>query len=164
MKIVFILLFLIINYSCTPRSQTYWCGDHPCINKKEKEAYFKKTMTIEVKEDNKFKSKKESEIKKIMDQARLKEKERILNEKELTKQAKLEEKRRIKEEKEFSKELELDQKEISKNQKKKSEPTIKITEVIVKSKTNFDSFDELVEKINRRNSLRPFPDINDIPN
>ena len=65
MRIVFIFLLIVIIYSCAPRSQTYWCGDHPCINKKEKEAYFKKTMTIEVKEDNKFKSKKESEIKKM---------------------------------------------------------------------------------------------------
>ena len=182
MRIVFIFLLIVIIYSCAPRSQTYWCGDHPCINKKEKEAYFKKTMTIEVKEDNKFKSKKESEIKKIMDQARLKEKERILNEKELAKQARLddkliikqekelakqakaEEKLKIKEEKKISKEPEIDQKKISKNPKKSSEPTLEIDEVIVESKTILNSFDELVEKISRRNSLRPFPDINDIPN
>tara|TARA_Y100000590_G_C15648852_1_gene987966 strand:- start:923 stop:1579 length:657 start_codon:yes stop_codon:yes gene_type:complete len=218
MRIVFIFLLIVIIYSCAPRSQTYWCGDHPCINKKEKEAYFKKTMTIEVKEDNKFKSKKESEIKKIMDQARLKEKERILNEKELAKQARLEQKRKkneekelakqakleekqrikqekelakqvrldekriikqekelakqakaeeklkIKEEKKISKEPEIDQKKISKNPKKSSEPTLEIDEVIVESKTILNSFDELVEKISRRNSLRPFPDINDIPN
>ena len=37
-------------FSCTSGKTVYWCGDHPCINNKEKEAYFKKTMIVEVKE------------------------------------------------------------------------------------------------------------------
>ena len=35
--------------SCANDKSVYWCGDDPCINKKEREAYFKKTMVIEVK-------------------------------------------------------------------------------------------------------------------
>ena len=35
----------------------YWCGDHPCINKKEKEAYFKKNMIVEKRNLKKEKSK-----------------------------------------------------------------------------------------------------------
>ena len=27
--------------SCSANKGVYWCGDHSCINKKEKEAYFK---------------------------------------------------------------------------------------------------------------------------
>ena len=44
------IFFLIIN--CTNTKSIYWCGDHPCINKKEKEAYFKKTMIVEIRDLN----------------------------------------------------------------------------------------------------------------
>ena len=43
----FILLFFI--FSCSNNKVVYWCGDHACINKKEREAHFKKTLTVEVK-------------------------------------------------------------------------------------------------------------------
>ena len=46
--------------SCTNNKGVYWCGDHPCINKEEKEAYFKKTMIVEVKNYNKDKNKNDS--------------------------------------------------------------------------------------------------------
>ena len=44
---IIIILFMLV--SCESGRKTYWCGDHPCINKKEKEAYFKKNMSVEVK-------------------------------------------------------------------------------------------------------------------
>ena len=88
--------------SCAGNNNVYWCGDHPCINKKEKEAYFKKTMIVEVKDLKKNNYKKNSDIEKIMQQARLNEKKRIKEEKDLEKRLKLEEKIRIKEEKDFS--------------------------------------------------------------
>ena len=87
------LFFFII--SCTSSNRVYWCGDHPCINKKEKEAYFKKTMIVEVKDLKKNSYKDKSEVEKLFQQARKSDKKRINKEKELTKQAKLEEKRRI---------------------------------------------------------------------
>ena len=65
--------------SCSNNKGVYWCGDHPCINNKEKEAYFKKTMIVEVKNFNKDKSKNDSEIKRLMDRAKLDEKKRIYN-------------------------------------------------------------------------------------
>ena len=40
---LFIFFFII---SCTSSKGVYWCGDHPCINKKEKEAYFNNTMIV----------------------------------------------------------------------------------------------------------------------
>ena len=55
------LLFLVI--SCTNKS-VYWCGDHPCINKKEKEAYFKKTMIVEKRTLDNENYKNNSEIEK----------------------------------------------------------------------------------------------------
>ena len=120
------LFFLII--SCSQKKGVYWCGDHPCINNKEKEAYFKKTMIVEIKDYNKNKIEKDSEIKKILDQAKIDEEERIfsekelkkknkIEEKELAKQIELEEKRRIKEEKELAKQIELEEKRRIKEEK-----------------------------------------------
>ena len=86
----FIFLFLI---SCSSNKSAYWCGDHPCINNKEKEAYFKKTMTVEKREVKTNSKKDNSEIAKIIDQAKISEKKRILKEKNLSKQSKLDKKR-----------------------------------------------------------------------
>ena len=73
----------------------YWCGDHPCVSDKEKKAYFAKTMIVEVKNINILEENK-SEIEKITQQALVKEKKRIKDEKYLNKQARKEEKKRIK--------------------------------------------------------------------
>ena len=72
----FVLIFFIIA-SCSSSKQVYWCGDHPCVNKKEKIAYFNETMIVEIKELDKKKIRKNSEIEKITQQASLDEKKRI---------------------------------------------------------------------------------------
>ena len=64
-------------FSCSTNKNVYWCGDHPCINKKAKEAYFKKTMITEIKDLKNKNYKNDSEIYKIMQQAKLSEKKRI---------------------------------------------------------------------------------------
>ena len=99
MRLLYLLCFFLILSGCSNDKITYWCGDHPCINKSEKEAYFKKTMIVEVKEFDKKKIKESSEIEKILLQAQDKEKTRIKNEKTLSKIEKLERKRKIKEQK-----------------------------------------------------------------
>ena len=115
--------------SCSSNKGVYWCGDHPCINNKEKEAYFKKTMIVEVKNYKKGKSKNDSEIEKLMYQAKLDEKKRIKNEKQIKKETeneekdlikkiKLEEKNRIKEEKKLAKQLKIEEKKRVKEEKK----------------------------------------------
>ena len=53
MKIIIILLLVLFVNNCTSTKKTYWCGDHSCINKAEKESYFKKNMVVEVRELNK---------------------------------------------------------------------------------------------------------------
>ena len=103
MKKIFYTAFLILLIGCSSKSGVYWCGDHPCINNKEKEAYFKKNMIVEFKEKEKGTPEEESAIKKIIEQAKINEKERIKNEKILLKQAKIDEKNRLKEEREFKK-------------------------------------------------------------
>tara|TARA_Y100000590_G_C15375690_1_gene884291 strand:+ start:97 stop:675 length:579 start_codon:yes stop_codon:yes gene_type:complete len=191
MKKYFFLSIIIFLLSCSSNKGVYWCGDHPCVNKKEKEAYFKKTMIVEVRDFNKKDIKKDSEIEKLLKQAKINEKERILTEKdikkkakieekELAKRKKLEEKRRIKEEKELSKRMKLEEKKRIKEEKKltkknkdkviklnkKESKTLETTIVkrsVEKAEISSNNFEKLVEKIKERNSLRSFPDINDIP-
>ena len=190
---LFLCVFFLI-FSCTNNKSVYWCGDHPCINKKEKEAYFKKTMIVEMKELKKENNKDISEFEKLLKQAQVDEKKRIMSEKELRKQAKLDEKRRIKEEKELAKQVRLDEKRrikeekelakqvrldekrkkdnILKDEKKLSKKEVSKTENketainIDMASTNISSteFKELVERITMKNKFKPFPNINDIPN
>ena len=194
MRQLFIFFSLLLIASCTNTKAVYWCGDHPCINKKEREAYFKKTLIVEVRELDAANKKSDSDLKKITEQALIKEKKRIKDEKELSKQAKLEEKRLIKEEKELAKQAKLEEKRRIKEEKKlakqikidekkrakenkkvakkskvinkKTQPKIDLEagESIEKVKLELNKFDEIVKKIINKNSLRPYPDINDIPN
>jgi len=203
-KYIFLTISIFI-FGCSVGKGVYWCGDHPCINNKEKEAYFKETMIVEVRNYNKDKIKDNSEIEKLLDQAKLDEKRRILSEKELAKQAKieekelakqikLEEKQRIKEEKELAKQIKLEEKQRIKEEKElvkqieidekkmiyensklleqtelgtedqNEEKIIKVGSLTENIEISSNKFNELVEKINKRNSTRSYPDINDIPN
>ena len=182
MKTLLYLIILFIFTSCSTDKGTYWCGDHPCINKKEKEAYFKKTMIVEIKNLEKMNSKNNSEIEKIIQQARKGEKKRINNEKNMAKQAKLEDKRKKKEEKNMAKQakledkrkkkeekyltkqIERDEARIIKKEKKKSKQSVNINPGIESATTISTNFIKLVEKIKSKNIFRPYPDINDIPN
>jgi len=187
-KYIFLTISISISiFGCSVGKGVYWCGDHPCINNKEKEAYFKKTMIVEVRNYNKGKINDNSEIEKLLDQAKLDEKRRILSEKELAKQTKIEEKElakqikfeeknRIKEEKELAKQIEIDEKKMinenSKLQKQtglgkkhlNEEKIIKARSFTENIEISSNKFSELVEKINKRNSSRSYPDVNDIPN
>ena len=58
MSKILILLIILLITACSTNKGVYWCGDHPCINKKEKEAYFKKTMIVEVRNFDKKNIKK----------------------------------------------------------------------------------------------------------
>ena len=120
MKTILYLIILFIFTSCSTDKVTYWCGDHPCINKKEKEAYFKKTMIVEIKNLEKMNSKNNSEIEKIIQQAGKGEKRRIKEEKSKAKQAKLEAKREKKEEKNNAKQAKLEAKRKKKEEKNKA--------------------------------------------
>ena len=176
MKNLLFLFILFMIISCTSNKNVYWCGDHPCINKKEKEAYFKKTMIIEIKDSKNKNYKNDSEINKIMQQAKLSEKERIKSEKELLKQVRLDEKKRIKEEKDLTKQIKLeesrrikDEKRLSKrkivvNQKKQLKKSVELDAGTENIKIGPSKFSELIKKITKKNSLRPYPAINNIPN
>ena len=181
MKKLLYLFLLFIIISCSNSKKVFWCGDHPCINGKEKEAYFKKTLIVEVREINKATDKNISEVAKIMKQAKAEEKRRIKNEKYLAKQAKLEEKMRIKEEKKLTKQVKLDEKKRIMEEKKLAKQVsldekqiVKQEKKISKQKASLASssenvtiysnkFNELVGRINKKNAIRPYPDINATP-
>ena len=99
MKYLILLIFSLLVFACSNGKRVYWCGDHACINNKEKEAYFKKTMIVEIRELSKQNKKSKSELEIIKKQAGLEQKKEIKNEKELAKQVLQEEKKIIKKEK-----------------------------------------------------------------
>ena len=110
MKYLIILIFSFLLFACSNVKKVYWCGDHACINNKERDAYFKKTMIVEIRELSKQNDKSKSELEMIKKQAGLEQKKEVKNEKKLAKQTRLEEKRRIKEEKEIAKQARLEEK------------------------------------------------------
>ena len=118
MRNLLCLVILVFLSSCSNSKSVYWCGDHPCINKKEKESYFKKTMIVEVKSLEKNSREKNSEIEKILQQASLNEKKRINEERDMIKQLKLEEKMKIKKQKELIKQSRIKEKKIAQDEKK----------------------------------------------
>jgi len=212
MKCLIFSILSLLLIACSNGKQVYWCGDHACINNKEKKAYFKKTMIVEIRELGKKDKESKSELeiikkrfglenkkkikdeKKLPKQARLEEKRRIKEEKELAKQARLEEKRRIKEEKELAKQARLEEKRRLKEKKElakqarleekkiikmKKKPSIKkvlktenvplkkeieINTSIAKINISSTEFNDLIEKITKKNMFRPYPNINDMPN
>ena len=166
MKHLILLILFILLFACSNGKEVYWCGDHACINNKEKEAYFKKTMIVEIKELGKRDKKSKSELEIIKKQAGLEQKEKIKNDKELNKQARFEEKRRIKEERELAKQVRLEErksskKKISKNQNKKTVINTSLADDDIISSAEFK---KLVERIIKKNKFRSYPNINDIPN
>ena len=65
MKNLFLICILFMIISCSSNKSVYWCGDHACINKKEKKSYFKKTMIVEIKNLKNKNYKNNSDVKKI---------------------------------------------------------------------------------------------------
>ena len=175
MKILFFLIIFFSFVSCSVNKKVYWCGDHACINKKEKEAYFKKTMVVEVKTKYHKSTKNDTDLELIRQQVLSGEKKRIIKEKDLAKQIKYEKKRRIKEEKELAKQIRIEEKlrikeekklsKVSKFEKKQPAKNTTVTNnQVISEEAKSIKFNELVEKIIKKNSFRPYPDINDIPN
>ena len=189
MKIIFLLSILLLLTHCTNGKQVFWCGDHACVNKKEKEAYFKKNMIVEVRKIGQKDKPDNSKLNQILKQieldnkkgkdlkkeTRLEKKRRIKEEKELIKQVRLEEKERIKEEKKLAKQALLEEKKINKKEKKSfiskflktkkesnNKKTFTKSKVAMNNRSSGD-FGKIVEKITNQNKPKPYPSINDIP-
>ena len=76
MKYLFFLIFSFLLFGCTNSRGVYWCGDHACINNKEKEAYFKKTMIVEIRKLSKHNEESRSELEIIKEHAGLENKKK----------------------------------------------------------------------------------------
>ena len=161
MRVLLLLLTFFFILSCSNSKKVYWCGDHPCINNKEKQDYFKKNMIVEVKNINKKSNAKNTNMDKIILETQKNEKKRIKEEKKIAKQIILDEKKRIKEEKKIAKRK---NKELNK-QKKESKKLYTTEEKSIEKasiKQNLNNFDEIMENIINKNKLKPYPDINNI--
>jgi len=184
MKTYIYLLIFIFVISCANYKEVYWCGDHACADKKEKEAYFKKTMIVEVRNLDKNSNDEVSQNAKILNQGKSNKKRNIISETELKKEISIEEQVKIQEkeiaisERELEEQIEIQEKEMAKKEnelKQENNPSkdekVNLNEdsssafvkVIENNDIKSKNFDELVEKILIRNSTRSFPKINDIP-
>tara|TARA_Y100000590_G_scaffold392236_1_gene469511 strand:- start:34 stop:612 length:579 start_codon:yes stop_codon:yes gene_type:complete len=188
---IFILLSILFLFSCSNNKVVYWCGDHACVNKKEKDAYFKKNMIIEVKNIENKKKGKNSKNEEIIKQVKNEQKKLAKKDKELAKKNKLEKKIKLKKEKELAKQIKLEEKRILKEEKKRIKEEKKLARKMEKqikkdSKITEDSneknekitslnnneieksgfpniFHRIKESIVGKNLNKPYPDINDIP-
>jgi len=103
MKLLILFFVFLSILGCSPKKGVYWCGDHACINKKEREAYFKETMIVEFREIDKKDKKSLSEIEQIKKEFKAKqkkikfaEKQKLKKEKKLAKISKQEKKKKDK--------------------------------------------------------------------
>ena len=178
-KYLYFIIFILI-ISCSTNKGVYWCGDHVCANNKEKEAYFKKTMIVEVRNLNKNDSETNTINQKILnlpkskkkaveqninleEKQRLEEEQRAKDEKEIEKQIELQEKKLAKQQRNLEEQIDLEEKEEIITKKKKEKNLSTINKVAENNEINSKDFDELVENILTRNSTRSYPKINDIP-
>ena len=76
MKVVLSFALIILLSTCSSNKSVYWCGDHACINKKERKAYFKKTMIVEKKIISKKNKKDLTKSQEIIKKAKESEKKR----------------------------------------------------------------------------------------
>jgi len=157
---------MLILVGCANQKTTFWCGDRECLNKKEKEAYFKKEMTVQIKDLSKSDIKEKSDIEKITQQFLLTEDEIKKRDKNIKKQAKFEEKKRKIEGKKIKKQIRLEEKRKKKEEKRIKKQTIlikKSTNEVIKSDSYLSTFDKIKERILSKNISKPYPNINDIP-
>jgi hypothetical protein len=172
MKIFIIIFLLFFTIGCNSNKIVYWCGDHACINKKEKEAYFKKTMIVETKEIIKRKNKDLSNLEKIKknegiisqeelnQEVKLNEKNNLedvdneKDEKEILVQARLEEKNRIKNEKLLAKQAKIDERNRIKNEKLLTKQAKLDEENRIKNEKNLvDQIDLEEKEINKKKKI-----------
>ena len=62
------VFFLFFLFGCASDNEVFWCGNHACVDKKEKLEYFKKNMIVEIKEIGKSEKKENSKFNDIIQQ------------------------------------------------------------------------------------------------
>ena len=172
MKNLFLFFLFLLLVECSNNKIVYWCGDHACINKKEKKSYFKKTLIIQVKHINQKNKIKYTDIDKILQQTKVSDKQKIKENKKLAKQTYREEKIKRKIEKKLAKKAYREQKNKEKREKilaKKKPKIIQLSKKVVKKRTSTlskivsDDFSKIADRIIKKNSSKNYPDINNVP-
>ena len=128
---------------------------------KKRQIIEEKKLSKQIELDEKKRAREE---KKLAKQIEIDEKKRVREEKKLAKQNEIERKRKIKKGKKLNKQPDLQKKTIYQAKSKSEKNVIKIDTNIGTLKINLNKFEDFVDKITKRNSLRSYPDINDIPN
>jgi len=170
MKFLILLFFIFALTNCSSNDFVYMCGDRVCLNDKERLAYFKKNMIVEIRDANKNDIKKTPEEKDRIKAAKLEQKNKIKEEKRIKKQAKIAKKienKKIRDlEKISKKEKKIKIKEINNNETLDNQQVIKkdgvvSAEINLTKKSN--NFDEIFQSIISRSTNKSFPDINNFP-
>ena len=109
---IYFIIFIFIT-SCSNNNEVYWCGDHACANNKEKEAYFKKTMIVEIRNLDKKNTESLSTNQKILNESKSEAKNTVIVSEESIDEIKLEE--------EIEKEIELQEQNRTEKQEELNE-------------------------------------------
>ena len=168
MKYFNLVIFCLLFLGCSKTQVTYWCGDHACRSIAEKDAYFKKTMTVEIIKSDKLDKEIKSELEIIKEEAglenqksrarkktfskknKLDNRKKLKNEKKLAKQTRLEELKRIQNEKKLAKKSDLlEKKRRNKTVKAYNKKIPSKKYVSVKNNKVESEFKELVNKIEK---------------
>ena len=177
MKKYIFLFCLFALISCASEDKyVYWCGDHPCKNKKERKNYFEENMTVELRKVSKSKNNVDAtELEKIIEKARKKEKKNTKQNKKILKQTQVNDKQKLKEEKrlqkiadkEAKKRIKEEEKRIKKEKKlAKKNKNKKIEKKIEKNtlSINVSDIQKIADSIAEKNKNKPYPQINSVPN
>ena len=146
MKIIPFVIFILLIAGCSDSKYVYWCGDHACVNKKEKKDYFEKEMIVELKNID-----KKNNTEKIKKNIIKRQKEKNLKEKKVLKKQKKNKKLARMKKKNFTKSNKSDKKEINKNEV-----------AAINTSNSSEDFNDIKRNILEKNMNRDFPDINDI--
>jgi len=165
------LFFLLVLLSCSSNNEVFWCGDHACINKAEKEEFFQNNMIVEVRKIGEKTNKEYSKVNEIINQGKLnkknlavdengkiklsksEKKQRIKDEKQLSRQLLKQKRQRIKDEKKLAKEFKKEEKKRNKNKDVKNKVySIKKTKKVVKKPLINKS--NVVSSVNDKSGLK----------
>ena len=157
MKLLILFFILLVPFlsSCKKSDLVYWCGDHECVNEKERISYFKKTMIVEMKNADKVSKNDKTREKEIKKQLKIQKTEEKLKAKKMKKQAKINEKLKKKE-----KELKIEKSGFEKNVEQIEVETSKVKVVKKEFSYKTDNFDEIKKKIMNTEKNKPYLDIN----
>ena len=169
MKYLYLFLLSFLIFSCSNNNEVYWCGDHACINKKERRIYFSETMTVEVRKKDKNVKLNKRERDEILKEIKLKDKKyskKIKNNNDSF----IEENdliiKEIKNNQTINSEAIIDstKEKKKKNVKKKKKKFFKKKDdkILVSNESGLSMFNELAKKISKRNESKDYPDINNI--